>query len=70
MSLAELKQGIDSLNLKERTELLHHLHLKWRRDDPEWRAELDRRIDEVRGGIYVNKEDLESRYLRRVAEES
>ena len=68
MSLAELKQEIDGLTATERTELLHYLREKWRRDDPEWRAELDRRVNEVQGGLYVTKEELEERHARRVAE--
>ena len=68
MSLAEIKQEIDSLSLTDRTELLHYLRSKWQRDDPEWRAELDRRFEEVKSGIYVTKEELEERHARRVAE--
>jgi len=68
MSLAEIKQEIDALNPNERGELLHYLRAKWQRDDPEWRAELDRRVEEVRNGYYVTREELEERYGRRVAE--
>jgi hypothetical protein len=70
MSLAEIKQEIDSMSPSERTELLHYLRNKWQRDDPEWRAELDRRIEEVRSGIYATREELEARYSRCVAEDS
>jgi hypothetical protein len=68
MSLAEIKQEIDALSLAERTELLQYLRSKWQRDDPEWRAELARRYEEVKSGSYVTKKELEERHAQRVAE--
>jgi hypothetical protein len=69
MSLAEIKQEIDTLNTHDQAELLQYLRMKWLRDDPAWRAELDRLAEEVEEGKYVTREELEKRHLR-VAEEN
>ncbi len=68
MSLAEIKQEIDMLGAGEQAELLQYLRMKWQRNDPAWRAELDQLMEEVKSGSYVTREELEERHLGRVAE--
>jgi hypothetical protein len=69
MSLVAIKKEIDAMSEIERSELLQYLRGKWFRDDPEWQAELSRRLDEVRAGKFYTKEDLERIHAQRVAEE-
>jgi DNA primase catalytic subunit len=45
MSVAELKRAVDTLSLEERLELADYLRGRSEQDDPEWEAELGRRLD-------------------------
>lgn len=47
MSLAELKQAVETLSAEERDELSAHLWLCARRADPTWREEITRRLDQA-----------------------
>jgi hypothetical protein len=67
MSLAEIKNEIAALSPDEQEELRRFLIIERMRNDPEWKAELDRRIDEVRAGNYYTKEDLERLRATRLA---
>ncbi len=50
MSVAELKQAVDGLTADERLELAEYLRWRARKDDPEWQAELGRRLDRSLAG--------------------
>jgi hypothetical protein len=59
MSFAELKEKVYTLNEEERLELRHlllHLELQ---NDPEYRAELQRRMDRMDAGEKFTLEDVE-----------
>jgi hypothetical protein len=45
MCVAELKHAVDELTDDERFELAEYLRWRTRKDDPEWQAELGRRLD-------------------------
>ena len=45
MSVAELKQAVEDLTPDERLELAEYLRWRSRRDDPEWQAEIGKRLD-------------------------
>ena len=45
MSVAELKHAVDELTSDQRLELAEYLRWRSRKDDPEWQAELGRRLD-------------------------
>ncbi len=68
VSLAEIKNEIAALSPAEQEELRRFLVIERMRNDPEWKAELDRRLDEVRAGIYYTKEDLERIHAERFVE--
>jgi len=67
MSLAEIKNEIASLSPEEQEELRRFMIIERLRNDSAWKAELDRRIDEVRAGNYYTKEDLERIHAARLA---
>ena len=67
MSLAEIKNEIAALTPPEQEELRRFLVIERMRNDPEWKAEMSRRIDEVRAGTYYTKEDLERIHAERLA---
>ena len=59
MSFAELKEKVYKLSEEERLEL-HALLIDLDcKDDPEYKAEMARRVDEMAGGKKHGKEDLE-----------
>ena len=45
MSVAELKRAVDTLSLEERLDLADYLRSHSKQDDPQWEAELARRLD-------------------------
>jgi len=45
MSVAELKQAVDSLSLEERMDLADYLRRRSKQDDPQWETELAQRLD-------------------------
>ena len=59
MSVAELKHAIDELTSDERLELAEYLRWRSRKDDPEWQAELGRRLDRSLSGRGRSAEELQ-----------
>ena len=45
MSYAELKQAVDELSVEERLDLADYLRRTAKQDDPQWQAEIARRLD-------------------------
>ena len=45
MSVAELKCAVDGLSPDERLELADYLSRRAKQDDPQWEAELGKRLD-------------------------
>ena len=50
MSVAEIKQAVESLSPEERLELAEYLRWRATKDDPEWQAEIGRRLDRCSSG--------------------
>jgi hypothetical protein len=50
MSVAELKQVVETLTPEGRLELSEYLRWRSKRDDPEWQAEIGRRLDRSLAG--------------------
>lgn len=68
MSLAEIRDHIAGLTVEERLDvaaLIAHLN---RKDDPEYRAELDRRSAAMTAGKKSTLEDLERRHQSLMAD--
>lgn len=61
VSLAELKREMERLSPAERRQLAAHLVALDRRDDPEFRRELTRKIDDRTPGQWLTIEEAESR---------
>lgn len=45
MSVAELKHAVDGLSVEDRLELADYLRRRAKQDDPQWQAEVGRRLD-------------------------
>ena len=58
MSVAELKRVVDDLSPDERLELADYLRSRSKRDDPQWEAELGRRLDRCLKGRGHPAEEL------------
>lgn len=50
MSVAELKRAVDELTAEERLDLAAYLNWQTLKSDPEWQAELGRRLDRTLAG--------------------
>jgi hypothetical protein len=50
MSVAEIKQAVENLSPEERLELAEYLRWRAAKDDPEWQAEIGRRLDRCSSG--------------------
>jgi len=59
MSVAEIKRAVDELTSDERLELAEYLRWQTRKDDPQWQAELGRRLDHCLSGQGHTPEDLQ-----------
>lgn len=59
MSFAELKDGVCKLSEDERLDLLALLLHLSRKDDPEYKAELGRRMADMDAGKKFTREDVE-----------
>jgi hypothetical protein len=66
MSLAEIKNEISAMSPEDQEEMRRYLIIQRMRNDPEWQAELGRRIEEVRAGTFYTKEDLERIHAERL----
>ena len=58
MSVAELKRVVDSLSPDERLELAEYLRHRSKQDDPQWEAELGKRLDRCLAGKGHPAEEL------------
>jgi RimJ/RimL family protein N-acetyltransferase len=45
MSVTEIKRAVDNLSVEERLELADYLRRSHKQDDPQWQAEIGRRLD-------------------------
>jgi hypothetical protein len=64
MSVAELKNAVENLTEDERLELAEYLRWRARKDDPEWQAELARRVDRCVAGRGHSAEELSALHNR------
>ena len=58
MSVAELKRAVDDLSVEERLELADYLRRRAKQEDPQWQAELARRLDASLQGKGHTADDL------------
>ena len=58
MSLAELKQAVESLTPDERLELATYLRWRNRKDDPNWQGEIGNRLEATLAGQGHSQEEL------------
>ncbi len=58
MSVAEIKQAVEQLSPEERLELAEYLRWRAAKDDPEWQAEIGRRLDRCSSGQGHAAEEL------------
>ncbi|MCI0533611.1 MAG: hypothetical protein L0Z50_00135 [Verrucomicrobiales bacterium] len=68
MSVAELKRAVDHLSLEDRLELAEYLRRTSREDNPQWQAEIGRRLDACLRGKGRQTEELLSLHDRLSAE--
>ena len=68
MSVTELKRAVDELTTEERLELAEYLRWQTRKDDPEWQAELGRRLNRSLAGQGHPAEELQVLHDRLSAE--
>jgi hypothetical protein len=68
MSVSELKRVVDALSPDERLELAEYLRRRSRQDDPQWEAELGRRLDQCLAGKGHPGEELLTLHERLSAE--
>ena len=58
VTVAKLKQAVDKLNSEEPLELAEYLRWRSRQDDPDWQAEIGKRLDRCLSGESTSAEDL------------
>lgn len=58
MSVAEMKRAAEVLAPDERLELMAYLRQLAKQEDPEWQAELGRRLDRCLGGESYRADEL------------
>ncbi len=68
MSVAELKRAVDTLSLDERLDLADYLRSRSKQDDPQWEAELTRRLDRCLEGKGHTADELMALHERLSAE--
>jgi hypothetical protein len=68
MSMAEIKHAVDELSQDDQLELAHYLRQRSLQNDPEWAAELARRLDRLKQGKGYSREDLLAIHNRLIAE--
>ena len=64
MSVTELKREVDGLTPDERLELTDYLRWRTQKDDPQWQAELGRRLDRCLAGQGRPAEELQALHER------
>ncbi len=68
MSMTEIETEVRSMNQAERLRLAELLDFVIHENDPEYQAELSRRIARMERGEVVTSEELMAAHLRLVAE--
>ena len=68
MSVAELKRAVDTLSLEERLDLADYLRSRSKQDDPQWEAELARRLDRCLEGKGHTADELMALHERLTAD--
>ena len=68
MSFAEMKEKVPALPREERLDLAHLLRHLELQDDPEYGAEMDRRMTEMDAGKKFTLEDLDRLSNERLAQ--
>jgi hypothetical protein len=58
MSVGQLKREVDGLSVEDRLELAEYLRATAKRDDPQWQAEIARRLDRCLAGQGHPKNEL------------
>jgi hypothetical protein len=58
MSVAEIKRTVDGLSPDDRLELADYLRSRAKQDDPQWEAELGKRLDRCLEGKGHSAEEL------------
>ncbi len=58
MSVAELKRAVDVLSVEDRLELAAYLRRTSKQNDPQWQAEIGRRLDASLQGKGHKAEEL------------
>jgi hypothetical protein len=69
MSVAELKRAVDGLTPEQRLELAEYLRWYTCKDDPQWQAELGRRLDRSLAGQGHTAEELQQLHDKLSSEE-
>jgi len=64
MSVAELKRAVDALSLEERLDLADYMSWRSKQDDPQWEAELARRLDRCLEGKGHTADELMALHKR------
>jgi hypothetical protein len=68
MSVAELRNEVDKLSREERLDLEAYLIFLSQQDDPEYLAELDRRMERMDRGEKVSAAEFEAMHQKLIAE--
>jgi hypothetical protein len=68
MSLSELKRAVDTLTIEDRLELAEYLRRTSKQDDPQWQAEIGRRLDACLQGKGRQAQELLALHDRLAAE--
>jgi len=68
MSLSELKRTVDALTIEDRLELAEYLRRTSKHDDPQWQAEIGRRLDACLQGKGHRAQELFTLHHRLAAE--
>jgi hypothetical protein len=58
MSVGELKRAMDELSVDDRLELAEYLRAGAKRNDPEWQAEIGRRLDRCLAGQSHSRDEV------------
>ncbi|MGF1448968.1 MAG: hypothetical protein ACFB20_06085 [Opitutales bacterium] len=61
MTLQEIKDAVESLTTEERKQLATYMKLRTRSDDPAYKAELTRIVDECTGDKAISWEEAKQR---------
>ena len=64
MSVAELKRAVDFLSVEDRLELAAYLRRTSKQNDPQWQAEVGRRLDASLQGKGHKVEELQALHDR------